>query len=291
MKNNPCATLLIAAVLFFPGSSLLAQDTDEPTLTKIVRTGEFVIGYRADSSPLSYENGDGDPSGYSVDLCRRVAASIKSLFPKTDIETRFVRITSDDRLSAVVSGKIDIECGSTTITLSRQEQVDFSLPTFVTGGSILSLTASGIQDVSNLSGKKVGVTKGTTTVHQLQVHLEEKLIDAEIVLIEDRNVGMNLLNSGEIDALASDQIVLIGQVIEARDPSKYSIISEIYSYEPYGFVVRRNDADFRLAVNRALAQIYRNGEHGEIFYKWIGRIGIDVPPILGAMYQLSAIPE
>ena len=291
MKNNPCATLLIAAVLLFPGSSLLAQDTDEPTLTKIVRTGEFVIGYRADSSPLSYENGDGDPSGYSVDLCRRVAASIKSLFPKTDIETRFVRITSDDRLSAVVSGKIDIECGSTTITLSRQEQVDFSLPTFVTGGSILSLTASGIQDVSNLSGKKVGVTKGTTTVHQLQVHLEEKLIDAEIVLIEDRNVGMNLLNAGEIDALASDQIVLIGQVIEARDPSKYSIISEIYSYEPYGFVVRRNDADFRLAVNRALAQIYRNGEHGEIFYKWIGRIGIDVPPILGAMYQLSAIPE
>jgi ABC-type amino acid transport substrate-binding protein len=291
MKNKPCATLLIAAVLLFPGASLLAQDTDEPTLAKIVRTGEFVIGYRADSSPLSYENGDGDPSGYSVDLCRRVAASIKSLFPKADIKTRFVRITSDDRLSAVVSGKIDIECGSTTITLSRQEQVDFSLPTFVTGGSILSLAASGIQDVSNLSGKKVGVTKGTTTVHQLQVHLEEKFVDADIVLIEDRSVGMKLLNAGEIDALASDQIVLIGQVIEARDPSKYSIISEIYSYEPYGFVVRRNDADFRLAVNRALAKIYRNGEHGEIFYKWIGRIGISVPPILGVMYQLGAIPE
>lgn len=291
MKNNPCATLFIAAVLLFSSSSVLSKDTDEPTLTKIVRTGEFVIGYRADSSPLSYENGDGEPSGYSVDLCRRVAASIKSRFPKTDINTRFVRISSDDRLSAVVSGKIDIECGSTTITLSRQEQVDFSLPTFVTGGSILSLAASGIQDVSNLSGKKVGVVKGTTTVHQLQVHLEERLIDAEIVLIKDRNAGMNLLNAGEIDALASDQIVLIGQVIEARNPSKYSIISEIYSYEPYGFVVRRNDADFRLAVNRALAQIYRNGEHGEIFYKWIGRIGIDVPPILGAMYQLSAIPE
>ena len=291
MKNNPCATLFIAAVLLFSSSSVLSKDTDEPTLTKIVRTGEFVIGYRADSSPLSYENGDGEPSGYSVDLCRRVAASIKSRFPKTDINTRFVRISSDDRLSAVVSGKIDIECGSTTITLSRQEQVDFSLPTFVTGGSILSLAASGIQDVSNLSGKKVGVVKGTTTVHQLQVHLEERLIDAEIVLIKDRSVGMNLLNAGEIDALASDQIVLIGQVIEARNPSKYSIISEIYSYEPYGFVVRRNDADFRLAVNRALAQIYRNGEHGEIFYKWIGRIGIDVPPILGAMYQLSAIPE
>ncbi len=291
MKNRShTAILLSAAILALSSSNLFAQDS-EPTLTKIVRTGEFLVGYRADSSPLSYENGDGEPSGYSVDLCRRVAASIKSLFPDRKIETKFIRIHSDDRLTAVVSGKIDIECGSTTITLSRQEQVDFSLPTFVTGGSILSLTASGIQDVSNLSGKKVGVTKGTTTVHQLQTHLDEKLIDAEIVLIEDRNVGMNLLNAGEIDALASDQIVLIGQLIEARTPSKYSIISEIYSYEPYGFVVRRNDADFRLAVNRALAQIYRSGEHADIFYKWIGRIGISVPPILAAMYQLSAIPE
>jgi ABC-type amino acid transport substrate-binding protein len=165
------------------------------------------------------------------------------------------------------------------------------LPTFVTGGSVLSLTESGIQDVSNLSGKKVGVVKDTTTVEQLRTHLQEKLIDAEIVLIDNREVGMNLLNQGDIDALASDQIVLIGQVIEARNPNRYSIINEIFSYEPYGFVIRRNDADFRLAVDRAIAQIYRNGEHGDIFYKWIGRIGINVPPILGAMYQLSAIPE
>ncbi len=291
MKHRPCtAILLIATILAIPSLNLFAQDS-EPTLAKIVRTGEFVIGYRGDSSPLSYENGDGEPSGYSVDLCRRVAASIKALFPEQDIETKFVRISSGDRLSAVVSGEIDIECGSTTITLERQEQVDFSLPTFVTGGSILSLTASGIQDVSNLSGKKVGVTKGTTTVHQLQNHLDEKLIDAEIVLINGRDAGMKMVDSGAIDALASDQIVLIGQVIEARMPNKYSIISEIYSYEPYGFVVRRNDADFRLAVNKAIAQIYRNGEHADIFYKWIGRIGISVPPILAAMYQLSAIPE
>ncbi len=291
MKHHLCtAILLITAMLVLPGSNLFAQDS-EPTLTKIKRTGEFVIGYRSDSSPLSYENGDGEPSGYSVDLCRRVATSIKSLFPDRKIETKYVRVSSDERLSAVVDGTVDIECGSTTITLSRQELVDFSLPTFVTGGSILSLSESGIQDVSNLSGKKVGVTKGTTTVHQLQSHLDEKLIDAEIVLIEDRNVGMNLLNGGDIDALASDQIVLIGQIIEARNPARYSIIDEIYSYEPYGFAMRRNDADFRLAVNRAIAQIYRNGEHADIFYKWIGRIGISVPPILAAMYQLSAIPE
>src|SRR5210317_2099425 len=161
MKNNPCAILLlIAAALALPGLNLAAQNA-EGTLDKISRTGEFVIGYRADSSPLSYENSKGEPSGYSVDLCRRIAAGIKAHFGDKDIETKFVRISSEERISAVVNGKIDIECGSTTITLSRQERVDFSLPTFVTGATVLSLASSGIQSMSDLSGKKIGVVKDT----------------------------------------------------------------------------------------------------------------------------------
>jgi ABC-type amino acid transport substrate-binding protein len=291
MKHKSCATiLLIAALLALPGANLLARES-EGTLEKIARTGEFLIGYRTDSSPLSYENADGEPSGYSVDMCRRVAAGIQAFFGEKDIETKFVRISADERISAVVSGEIDIECGSTTITLSRQEQVDFSLPTFVTGGSVLSLAASGIQSMPDLSGKKVGVAKDTTTVEQLRNYLEENLIDAEMVIVDDRDEGMRLLNRGDIDALASDQIVLIGQVIEALNPKRYSLVSEIFSYEPYGFVVRRNDADFRLVVNKALSQLYRSGQHADIFARWIGRIGISVPPILAAMYQLSALPE
>lgn len=291
MKHSLCAAFfLIAVSLVLPSSSVFAQET-EATLQKIARTGEFVIGYRADSTPLSYEDEDGEPSGYSVDLCRRVAASVNALIAEKDIKTKFVRISSDERISAVVNGKIDIECGSTTITLSRQEQVDFSIPTFVTGGSVLSLAVSGIQSISDLSGKKVGIVKDTTTVQQLRNHLEQNLIDAEIVFVADRKDGMERLNRGDIDALASDQIVLIGQVIEAANPRRYSLVSEIFSYEPYGFVIRRNDADFRLVVNKAISQLYRTEGHVEIFDKWIGRIGISVPPILAVMYQLNAIPE
>lgn len=291
MKNSTCAPiLLLAALLTAPGLNLLAQDT-EATLDKIARTGEFVIGYRADSSPLSYENADGVPSGYSVDMCQRIAAGINALFPDKQIETKFVRINAEERIAAVVNGKIDIECGSTTITLSRQEQVDFSLPTFVTGGSVLSLAASGIQGMSDLAGKKVGVAKDTTTVGELKDYLEQNLIDAEIVVVDDRHEGMRLLNRGDIDALASDQIVLIGQVIESIDPRRYALADEIFSYEPYGFVVRRNDADFRLVVNSAISQLYRSEQIGDIYYKWIGRIGISVPPILAAVYQLNSLPE
>jgi ABC-type amino acid transport substrate-binding protein len=291
MKHNSCVAMLsLVAILVYPSPNLLAQDS-EGTLTKIARTGEFVIGYRTDASPLSYENADGQPSGYSVDLCRRIAAGIKAHLGKDDIKTKFVPVKSSERLSAVIAGEIDIECGSTTITLSRQEQVDFTLPTFVTGGSVLSLAKSGIQDMSGLSGKKVGVVKSTSTVEPLRNYLQQNLIDAEVVIVDDRKEGMERLNRGSIDAFASDQIVLIGQVIEALHPKQYSLVTETFSYEPYGLVVRRNDAEFRLIANRSLVQVYRSGQHIPIYNKWIGRIGIRPPPILVAMYQLNTLPE
>ncbi len=291
MKHNSCAAIVsLAVILLLPSSDLLAQES-EGTLEKIARTGEFVIGYRTDASPLSYENADGQPSGYSVDLCRRIAAGVKAHLGKQDIEAKFVPVTSDERISAIVSGKIDIECGSTTITLSRQEHVDFTLPTFVTGGSVLSLADNGINGMSDLSGKKIGVVKNTTTVEQLRHYLQQNLIDAEVVIVINRKEGMNQLNHGDIDAFASDQIVLIGQIIEALFPKRYSLMDETFSYEPYGLVVRRNDADFRLVANKAIAQLYRSGQHIQIFNKWIGRIGIRPPPILVAMYQLNTLPE
>jgi ABC-type amino acid transport substrate-binding protein len=291
MTHRAFAVLsLFAAFLIWPASEAQAEQL-EGTLEKIVRTGEFVIGYRTDASPLSYENAAGEPSGYSVDFCRRIAAGVKAHLGNNDIDVKFVRVASEDRLSAIVRGDIDIECGSTTITLERQEQVDFTLPTFVTGGSVLSLTKTGILDMSGLSGKTVGVVKGTTTVNQLKAYLKENLIDATVVIVSDRKEGMRLLNRRDIHAFASDQIVLIGQVIEAIDPKIYSLVSETFSYEPYAFIVRRNDADFRLVANRSIAQLYRSGQHIDIFFKWIGRIGIQPPPILIAMYQLSTLPE
>jgi len=291
MKHNSSAAMvLLATSLFFPGPNLIAQEL-AGTLEKIARTGEFLIGYRTDASPLSYENADGQPSGYSVDLCRRIAAGVKAHLGDVDVETKFVPVRSDERISAIVDGKIDIECGSTTVTLSRMEQVDFTLPTFVTGGSVLTLAEKGIKGMPDLSGTKVGVVKGTTTVEQLRSYVQENLIDAEVVIVADRNTGMSQLNGGEIDAFASDQIVLIGQIIEAPFPRRYSLIDDTFSYEPYGFVIRRNDADFRLVANKAITQLYRSGQHIQIFNKWIGRIGIRPPPILVAMYQLNTLPE
>ena len=200
-------------------------------------------------------------------------------------------VSSEERIAAVVDGTIDIECGSTTVTLSRHERVDFSLPTFVTGASIVSLKGSGIQDATDLTGKRIAVAKGTTTEQKLRAYLAETAIDAEIVIVGDRTEGWARLNQDNVDAMASDQIVLIGLIMSSQDPTRYWLDSEIFSYEPYAFVVRRNDADFRLVVNRALAEVYRSGDYADIYYEWIGKAGIEVPPVVAVMYQLGALPE
>ena len=263
----------------------------EGTLEKISRTGEFVIGYRTDSLPLSFRDGRGQPAGYSVDLCQRIGKGVQQHFADKSIKVKFVPVTSDDRISAVADGTIDIECGSTTITLSRQEIVDFSIPTFLTGGSFASLRNSGIETVADLAGKRIGVARGTTTEGQLKAFLADNNIEANIVIVGDRTEGWARLNQGNIDAMASDQIVLIGLIMSSPDPTKFWLDSEIFSYEPYGFVVRRDDAEFRLVVNRAIAEVYRSGEHADIYYEWIGKAGIEVPPSLAMMFQLGALPE
>lgn len=285
--------LMVAVALCLPIAWSCGALAHEPkgTLDKIAKSNEFVIGYRTDASPLSYENADGEPSGYSVDLCRRIAAAVKAHVGKSSISTKFVPVDAADRLEAVQKGKVDIMCGATTITMARQRSVDFTLPTFVTGGGVLSLSETGIRGMADLDGKKVGVVRNTTTVAKLENYLQQNLIDAEVVIVKDRGDGMNRLNKKAIDAFASDQIVLIGQVIEALYPKRYSLAEETFSYEPYGLIVKRNDADFRLLANTAISQLYRSGQHIQMYNKWIGRIGIRPSPILAAMYQLNTIPE
>ena len=282
--------LLLIAVLTMAAVDVMAHEQGD-TLARIAETGEFRIGYRTDASPLSYENADGVPAGYSVDLCRRIAVAIKTHLKRDDIEIKFVPVTSENRIKSVINGDIDIECGSTTMTMGRQEQVDFTLLTFVTGGSILSLAENHVPTLADLAGKKVGVVKDTTTLVKLKQYLQENLIDAEVITIADRKEGMKRLNGHVIDAFASDQIVLIGQVIEALYPKQYSLSEETFSYEPYALMVPRNDAEFRLVANKALTQLYRSGQHVQIYNKWIGRIGIRPSPVLMAMYQLNVLPE
>ncbi len=280
---------LLLAVLVVPGASLLAQGT----LERVADRGEFRIGYRTDARPLSFEE-NGEAAGYSVDFCRRIAAAVREHLSLADMRVTYVPLTTENRIDAVVDGDIDIECGATTVTLGRQERVDFTLMTFVTGGTILSMAGNRVATLDDLAGRRVAVIADTTSAVALQAHLSDNLIDAEVIMVANRSEGMAQLNDGDVDGFASDQIVLLGEAMEAVDTNanrSYSFADELFSFEPYGMMVQRNDADFRLVANRTIAQLYRGGQYAQLYQKWIGSAGISPSSMLLGMYQIQSLSE
>ena len=285
LHRSNAASLLAVISCALPALALAG------TLEQIKKSGEIRIGYRTDAPPLAFNDASGQAAGYSVDLCKRIATAVKEELKLADLKVTFVPLTSADRLDAIVKNKADIECGATTITLSRQEKVDFTLMTFVTGGSLLSLADSNVNAFADVAGKSVAVVTGTTSEAALKKALTKGLIDAKVVPVASREEAMKQLDARQVVAFASDQVVLIGQIIQSADPKKYSLARELFSYEPYGFVVRRDDSDFRLVANRALAQIYRTGQIEQAYGRWFGQAGIKPSPVLTAMYALQSLPE
>jgi ABC-type amino acid transport substrate-binding protein len=240
---------------------------------------------------MSYTDASGQPAGYSVELCKRIATAVKDELKLTDLKVTMVPLSNEERIDAIAANKADIECGSTTITLSRQKKVDFTSMTFATGGSVLSLADSGIDTVAKLAGKSVAVVSGTTSETALKDYLAKNLIDAKVVVVHDRDEAMKQLTAKQVDAFAGDQIVQIGFLMQATDHSAYKLARDLFSYEPYAFVVRRNDADFRLVANRALAQIFRGEQINQIYEQSFGKVGLRPSPMLAAVYTLGALPE
>jgi len=286
MLRTVALTLVLAWLV---PASALAQDL-QGTLKKIKDSGTIVIGYREQSLPFSFRGDDGKPTGYSIDLCQRIVTGIQQQLKLPKLDVKWVAVTVDSRITAVVNGTIDLECGSTTSSLSRQEQVDFSNMTFVDGASLLVKTTSNFATFQDLGGKKIGIIPGTTTDGALRTVLQKTSVTAQIVPVTDHLGGLAALESGSIDAYASDRVILIGLAATAKEPAQFAIAEHYLSYEPYGFMMRRGDAPFRLAVNRVLSSLYRSGEIVQIYGRWFGKLG-PPPKILVAMYALYALPE
>ncbi|MCH8071721.1 MAG: amino acid ABC transporter substrate-binding protein [Proteobacteria bacterium] len=262
------------------------------TLKRVADTGEFRIGYVPDAPPMSYDDEDGNPTGYSIALCRNIARAVKETVGLEEIKLSYVPLISpEDRINAVVNHVVDIECGATTITLSRREQVDFTLMTFITGGAVLSLTGSSINSVADLTEKTVAVIRGTTTHAAIRDYIVNNDFKITLRMISTHTEGMELLNAGKVDGYASDRTMLVGQVVRSEDRSRYSISRDVFSFEPYALMLTRGDTDFRLVADRALASLYGTARIRRLYHDWIGRYGEPMTPILEAMYEFQAVGE
>jgi ABC-type amino acid transport substrate-binding protein len=278
---------LLAALVF--GGSAQGQELTG-TLKNIKTSGTFTIGYRESSPPFSFMGPDKRPIGYSIDLCLNIASAIQKQLGMADLKLKWVPVTIENRIQMVAQGKVDIECGSSTATLSRQEKVDFSLMTFVDGGSMLTTSAAKVRGLEDLVGRRIAIVPGSTTEKSLADFLKKQFIAVQTIHVKDHSDGLAALEKGEADAYATDRGILIGLAVTSKDPKRFILANFVFSYEPYGLMLRRNDPDFRLAVNRALAALYRSGDVIAIYDHWFGAFGKPSPEIQ-AMYLLNGLPE
>lgn len=281
----------VLLVLAFALASVAPASADElkGTLKQIRDSKTIRFGHLKTGVPFSFVDKD-TPQGYSVELCRRIAGGIQRQLGLDTLNIQWVAVDEATRFDMVQSGKIDLECGTTTNTLSRQERVDFSLPIWVDGATFVVKADSPIKSHSDLAGKKIAVMTGTTTVDALKRALANSFVNAEVVLVPSHLEGLELLHQNKVDAYASDNTVLIGLALAVRATMQLRLSEAMFSYEPYGLMARRDDGDFRRAVNRVLAGLYRSGGIKEIYQRWFGNIG-EPTPLLAAMFILNSLPE
>lgn len=278
-----CLALILTASL------ANAQTPADSRLKRIADSKTIKIGYRAAATPFSFFNQQAkEPAGYTIDLCRLAADWIgKSL--NTPLKIEWVEVTTQNRFDMVAQGKADMECGSSTMTLSRMKQVDFSSVTFVESTGIVMRNAAGVAKAGDLNGQKIAVAANTTNEAALAELIKQGKLKATLVAVKDRDAGIAALEKGEVDGYASDKLLLVGA--QFKDASALTMLPDDLSFEPYGIVLPRGDWALRLAVNSALAEVYRTGLIFKVFDKWFDQIKLKPGPVLLSAFSLGALAQ
>lgn len=289
-----CGTAFCGAAMLAWLSMCGVAQSQEPTgtLKKIKESGVITIGHRDASMPFSFLDANKQPVGYAIDLCLKIFEEVKAVLQKPDVAVKYALVNAQTRIPLVVDGTVDLECGSTTNTLTRQQQVDFSAIYFTTGTRLLTWKASNTREIEDLSGRTIAVVAGSTNEKAVKALIDGGQVrDAKLSVVKDYAEGMARLESKSVDAFATDDIVLFGLVAKSARKNDLEVVGRLLTYDPYGVMLRRNDSEFRLVVNRALARLFRSGEIGKLHAKWFDPISVPMNPLLKAGFELQAIPE
>jgi glutamate/aspartate transport system substrate-binding protein len=252
-------TLAIAALVFSTGA--FAQATD--TLAKVKASGKIVMGVRDSSVGTSYALGDNKFSGYHVELCERV---LKAIVPAAKVE--YTVVTSANRIPLVQNGTVDIECGTTTNNAARKEQVAFAVTTLMTEVRMAVKANSNLTSITQLNGKNVATTTGTTSVQTLRKNEKANGIDFKEVYGKDHADSFLLLESGRADAFVMDDNILAGNIANAKNPADFKIAGEVLSVEPIAIMFRKDDPAFKKAVDDVIKGLMKSGDLEKLYAKW-----------------------
>jgi len=247
----------------------------EGTLKKIKDSGSITIGHRDASLPFSYYDDKQQPIGYAMDLCAKIVDAVKAELKMPSIKTNYQLVTSANRIPLMANGTIDLECGSTTNNVARQEQVWFANTHFVTANRWVSKKSAKLKALQDLKGKTVVSTAGTTNIKQITEINAAQNLGMNIISANGHPEAFQMVETGRAVAFVMDDILLAGLAAQSRSPKDYEISSVALSVEPYGIMVRKDDKAFKDVADRALSQVYKSGQINAIYAKWFEK---PVPP-------------
>ena len=266
----PAASLLAAVVLLTTAAGAQTGGSEglSPTLANIKRAHVVRLGYRESSPPFSFLDQANRPIGYSLELCEAIVDEIGVEVDDASLKIEYVKVTSDDRIPAVVQNKIDLECGSTTANAERSRQVAFSPLIFVAGTKLMVPKASAVSGATDLKGKTVVVTKGTTN-EQAMHNVDKKFaLGLNIIASPDHEQSYQMLVDGKADAFATDDILLYGLIARHKAQDKFRVTGEYLSYDPYGIMFRKGEPQLAAVVERTFRKLGSNRDLIPLYNKW-----------------------
>ena len=286
---SSAVTLRRFASVALAAAALTLGSAGAGTLDSVKQAKTIRLAVRDDAPPFSYKDKTGQPAGFIVELCRAVVKHLASDLGLDELKIVYVPVTAADRFDAIQGGKADLLCEPTSDTLSRRSQVDFSIPTFVDGASLM-VKGDGPSQFGALAGKKIGVLAGTTTEQGLRAALDVANIKADVVPAKTHEEGIKMLDAGEVAAYFADRAILGYFAETSGEADKLRVADQYLSIEPYALALPHGDSDFRLAVDRALSHIYKSEELATVFAT---AFGAQTSPTetLKTLYFISALPE
>lgn len=288
LKHKILSTCMALGFALATATGASAQDGG--TLDKIKKSGEIVIGHRESSVPFSYLDDGQKPIGYSIDLCMKIVEAVSDEVGKK-ISIKYVPVNPKTRIALMANGTIDLECGSTTNNLTRQQQVEYLPTTFITGTKLLVRKDSGIKSVADLGGKVIALAQGTTNERAVKAAVKDAGLDVKIIPVRDHAEGMLSLETNRVDAYSTDHILLFGLISKAKSPDDFEVVGDFLSFDPYAIMVRRDDSAFELVGKKAIASLMRSGEILTIYSKWFDPLGVSADNLLKAAFKIGGLPE
>ena len=290
-------SLAAVAALALLATPAIAQELTG-TLKKIKDTGTITIGHRETSIPFSYLDEKQQPIGYSMDICAAIVEEVKKELGVAQLTVKYNPVTPQTRIPLMANGTIDLECGSTTNTLTRQKQVGFGPTTYITGTKLLVKKSSKIKSYKDLRNKTVVVTQGTTNERIIKALSDKENLNIKFLNAQDHGESFLTVESGRAVAFSMDDILLYGLIAKAKAPKDYEVVGDFLSYDPYGQMYRKGDEDFGVVIRRAIARLMSSGDLAKLYDKWFIQklpsgetMGVPMSPLLKAAIQLQALPE